>query len=404
MSNFPLFDPPQFFKNVAFHRHTNRSIGWLELFYDLIYVATFIQLGNFLSDNVTLMGFAQFVVLLIVIWWAWTGVTFYQNRFVVDDLMHRTLIFIQIFAIAIIGLSVSSAFGDLYIQFTLAYIATRFILVLMYIRTYRIHQDSQDLTRIYIIGFTIGIFVWFGSLFLSAEYHWVGWLIGIGVELSVPFLPRMRQLQRQWSPDVHHISERFGIFTIILLGESFVKILDDSQGVTLGLNQIIFSIFGSIVTYSLWWLYFSDTADKIIGFASRVKPVLWIYGHLPLSAGLILFGVGAKKLFASTLDYPNDPLDTNYRLLYTVAIVLYLVGLALIDMGFDDEENNKRGIKNTWVHLSSAILITLIGTFYISVNAIVFVIIIASIMMIQIIYGIYKSHNEKNVQLATEIE
>ncbi|MEO0565803.1 MAG: hypothetical protein AAF125_27085, partial [Chloroflexota bacterium] len=54
-----LFTPPKFFSTINFHRHTQRSVGWLELFYDLVYVATLIQIGNYLSDNVTFLGFAQ---------------------------------------------------------------------------------------------------------------------------------------------------------------------------------------------------------------------------------------------------------------------------------------------------------------------------------------------------------
>jgi low temperature requirement protein LtrA len=69
MAKSPLFIPPKYFKNVKFHRHTDRSIGWLELFYDLVYVATLIQIGNFLSKNTTLLGFGQFLVLIVVVWW-----------------------------------------------------------------------------------------------------------------------------------------------------------------------------------------------------------------------------------------------------------------------------------------------------------------------------------------------
>ncbi|MBV7328448.1 low temperature requirement protein A [Chloroflexi bacterium TSY] len=89
MAKSPLFTPPKYFQDVVFHRHTNRSVGWLELFYDLVYVATLIQIGNFLSDNTTLLGFGQFLVLTVIVWWAWTGETIYQNRFVVDDIKHR---------------------------------------------------------------------------------------------------------------------------------------------------------------------------------------------------------------------------------------------------------------------------------------------------------------------------
>lgn len=401
MADSSLFSPPQFFRNVSFHRHSNRNVGWLELFYDLVYVATLIQIGNYLSDNVTLQGFAHFLVLMTVVWWAWSGETFYQNRYVVDDLTHRILVFIQIFAIASLGLSVSEAFGALYVQFTLTYVVTRFILVVMYVRASRAHPESKGLSQGYAVGFSIGIVIWLASLLLPAEYHWVGWLIGIAVELTVPIMPRMREQQQLWAPDIHHISERFGIFTIIVLGESFVKVLDDAQGITIGRDQFVFSTFGLIVLYSLWWLYYGDTAERLIDFAHRIKPLTWLYGHLPLSAGLVAFGVGAKKLFASTLDHPEDPLNPEYRLLYTLAIVLYLVALALIDIALDDDESYLDQKREALVHVISAVIVAVIGVTATGLNGINFVILIAVVMVAQVLFSIYQSRLESS-QVASD--
>ncbi|MCB0157354.1 MAG: low temperature requirement protein A, partial [Caldilineaceae bacterium] len=75
-----------------------RKVTWLELFYDLVYVAVLIQLGNILSDDVSPVGLMRFVVLFVPVWWAWTGITFYMNRFVADDVVHRLLIYLQIVA------------------------------------------------------------------------------------------------------------------------------------------------------------------------------------------------------------------------------------------------------------------------------------------------------------------
>lgn len=386
-----LFTPPKFFRNVHFHRHTDRTISWLELFYDLVYVATLIQIGNFLSNNVTLLGFGQFLVLLTVVWWAWTGETFYQNRYVVDDLTHRLLVFAQIFAVATLGLSISGAFSDLYVQFTIAYVITRFILVLMNARAMRAHPESRQLTQGYVIGFSIGIFIWLGSLLLPADYHWVGWLLGISFELLVPQLPTIRQHRQNWGFDSHHIAERFGIFTIIVLGESFVKILDDAQGITVGANQIYFSTFGLMVVYALWWLYFADTDGKTLNLSPEWRGSSWVYGHLVLSAGLVAFGVGAKKLFASTVDYPADPVSAKYRLLYTAAVVMYLLALALIDLGVKDEKNPQNPMAEALVHLIAAIVIALIGVTMVSANAVTLVLLIAIVMVAQVGISIYQA-------------
>lgn len=389
-----LFTPPRLFSEVHFHRHTQRSIAWLELFFDLIYVATFIQIGNFLSDNVSVTGFAQFAVLLAVVWWSWTGATFFQNRYFVDDVIHRLMVFVQIFAVASLGLSVSGAFGDLYAQFTLAYVVTRLMLVLMYIRSARSHPETARFSMGYAAGFSVGIVIWLGSLFLPADYHWVGWLLGTAVELTIPALPAMRNMQREVGTDLHHMSERFGIFTIILLGEAFIKILDDSQGVVMTIDQILFSISGLIILCSLWWLYFQDNENKTITLVSHVKPLAWIYGHLPLATGLVAFGVGAKKLFAATVEHPADPIDTKYRLLYTTAVVLYLAALALINIGLNDDETGQNQNRQTYMRLGGAIIIAILGVTITGLNAFGFVTVIAAILVVQILSDIYVSYRK----------
>lgn len=388
---FELFNPPKFFADVKFHRHTQRSIGWLELFYDLVYVATLIQIGNFLSDNVSLLGFGQFLVMLTVVWWAWIGETFYQNRYVTDDIIHRIMVFTQMFAVATLGLSISGAFGELYIQFTLAYVTIRLLLVVMFIRASLSHPESRELTRSYAFGFSFGIAIWLGSLLLPAEYHWVGWLVGISVELLVPQLPNIRKLRQTWGIDLHHISERVGIFTIIVLGESFVKILDDSQGIVLGINEFAFSAIGLTVLYCLWWLYFSDTADELIDIKNNWKSTLWLYGHLPLSIGLVAFGVGAKKAFAAVVSYPNEAINPDYRLLYTAAIVLYLLALAMIDIGLDDKQTSTRQRTEAITHLIGAILIVIWGIAFTEVTPILFITPIMIILLVQVIISIYQT-------------
>lgn len=86
--------------------HTEHKVARLELFYDLIYVATIIQLGNALSHHVGLGGVLVFFALFVPLWYTWTGFTFYSNRFMVDDGLHRGRVFIQMFAVDAMAVSV----------------------------------------------------------------------------------------------------------------------------------------------------------------------------------------------------------------------------------------------------------------------------------------------------------
>ncbi|MEL6408634.1 MAG: low temperature requirement protein A, partial [Chloroflexota bacterium] len=218
----------------------------------------------------------------------------------------------------------------------------------------------------------------------------------IAVELIVPTLPNVRRTYGTWTVDIHHISERFGIFTIIVLGEAFVKVLDDAQGTMIGIDELLFSTVGLLVLYSLWWLYFSDTAGKLVDFASNGKAVIWIYSHMPLATSLVVFGVAAKKAFAEAANYPGEALDPKYRILYTTAIVMYLVALALIDFGLNDEETAKPQIQEALAHIVGAILVAIIGITLVGLSSIAFVTCIAVIMLGQVAFSIYQTNKHEH--------
>lgn len=377
-----LWRPPQLNTTWAAEHHEERKVSWLELFYDLVYVATLIQLGNALSEDVSVMGFVKFVALFIPIWWSWTGITFYANRFVVDDVWHRVLIFTQIIAIATLGVSVEGAFGALAVQFTLAYVAIRIILIILYFRAGRHVPKAKPLTDQYVKVFSIAALIWLLSVFVPAPYRYGVWAIGMLADFSVSFLPKTRRLYSLLPADLPHMSERYGIFTIIVLGESFVKVISEASGQAVSFWGYVFSVFGIATTSGLWWLYFDDIVEQRIKNFQGMY--VWLYTHLPLAISLTAFGVAAKKLFTSA---PLEPISAKYLWLYTVAVALYLVCIALIDLVTEREDgetldNTRRAV---WRFGSAALilLIAFIGgsfltpIYYIILMAIIFIVQIA---------------------------
>jgi low temperature requirement protein LtrA len=364
-----LFQPPRYYRDVTFHKHTDRSIGWLELFYDLVYVATLIQIGNYLSSNLDWTGFGRFLVLMFVTWWAWSGETAYQNRFFVDDVTHRLLVLVQMFGVAAMGLSVNEAFAGLSTQFALAFVLVRSVLIVMWLRAYRSHPPSRSLGVGYMTGIGVGLVIWLGSIALPEDARWMAWLVAIAFEIVFFARPAVMRETIAWEPDDHHLVERFGIFTIIVLGEAFVKILDDAQGTQLGFDQIVFGAVLVAGLFALWWLHFSDSAGELYDLSSNVKPLSWVYGHLFLAVALVMFGVAAKKLFAETIKYASETVADEYRLLLTVSLVVFLVGQALITFGVDDALTTLSQKRRVVGYLLAAVVIAVLGATLASLTA-----------------------------------
>lgn len=330
-----------------------RKVTWLELFYDLVYVAAIIQLGNMLSDDVSWDGVIRFVALFIPIWWSWTGVTFYVNRFAIDDLVHRLLIFTQIGFIAVLAMSTQDAFGELGRQFTLAYVGIRAILIVLYLRAYRHLPEARPLTRRYAIGFTVAAAIWLIAAFVPPPARYVLWFVGMAADFAVPLTSR--RLNALLPPDVPHMAERYGLFTIIVMGEAFVKVISSAPADPLTLQPLLLGALGLVSAGAVWWLYFDDVAGSPVKPTGRA-PYVWIYSHLPLAIALTAFGVGIKKVIFLNA---GEALPEKYRLLVGGALVVYLVFGMLIDL-VTTRSHSAETIaprRRTALHLGAAVLI-----------------------------------------------
>ncbi|MEM9654417.1 MAG: low temperature requirement protein A [Actinomycetota bacterium] len=100
-------------------------VTWLELFFDLIYVAALIQLGDRLAGDVSITGVLRFTGAFVILWWTWTGTTAFMNRFAVDDVPHRFLMFVQMFAVGQFAIIAATTETDRARWLPLAYIAAR---------------------------------------------------------------------------------------------------------------------------------------------------------------------------------------------------------------------------------------------------------------------------------------
>lgn len=275
-------------------------------------------------------------------------------------------------------------------QFTHGYVLVRVITILMYVRTYFSHPESRAYAVRYIVGFAGGIAIWLAALVLPAEVHWVAWLVAIAIEALWWARSAVSETEvEDWGPDAHHMLERFGIFTIIVLGEAFVKVLDDAQGTDLGIEQILFGVTALAVLYTLWWLYFSDAADRLFDMSSNFKLRNWSYGHLFLATSLVAFGVAAKKLFAETINYSDQVVTDEYRLLLTAAVAIFLLALAMINYGLDDKLTPHSQIKRVLLYLGVAVVIGGVGLLVTGLTATQFTGIIAGIMILVVALNVY---------------
>ena len=240
----------------------DRSATWLELFYDLVFVVAVAVLGIRLIADTSWTGLASYLGYFVALWWLWASFTFYADRYDTDDLVYRLLAVGQIVAIALLAASISSGPAGSTTAFALAYAAARIVLILMYERVRRHVPETRVLVTGYIKGFTVGAAIWLISAFVPEPFRFFLWAIALAVELATPYI--MRREQAKVPLDVSHLPERFGLFTILVLGESIAAVVAGLGGLGWELAPTLTAALGVVVATGMWWMYFDNLEGSVV--------------------------------------------------------------------------------------------------------------------------------------------
>ena len=283
-----LLSPPQ----LRAVEQGHRSASWLELFFDLVFVIAIAQLATLLAEDASPAGYAGFVLLLVPVWWAWVGYTMYADRFDTDDLAFRLLMAAGMVAVGVLVVAAPTAWGATSMAFAVGYALNRSVLIALYLRALRYVPAVRPLVAVSCAAYATGSALWLCSLLLPVDARPAVWLIAVLVEGAVPWV--FRRAMSAVPTHATHLPERFGLFTILVIGELLVAIVLGIDGANVTVRGVIAAVAGFLVAFALWWIYFDALRD------ARIRPTLlarnaFIYAHLPLALGLVTAAVGIKK-------------------------------------------------------------------------------------------------------------
>lgn len=165
---------------------TERRATWLELFYDLIFVAAMGELAHSLSAHLDLKGIGEFILLFIPIWWCWIGSTFYATRFDHDSVADRIVTLIQMAIVATMAVNVHSGLQDAATNFALCYAAFRGLLILQYLHAGYHVPVARRLTKRYAMGFSLSVMLWMLSILVPTPWRFGLWVVGLIIDFGTP--------------------------------------------------------------------------------------------------------------------------------------------------------------------------------------------------------------------------
>ncbi len=310
----------------------------LELLFDLTFVVAVAgvtaQLAHAMAEGHLLDALAPFLQVFFAIWWAWMNFTWFASSYDTDDVPYRLLTMVQMAGVLVLAAGVPSAFNDAeFGAVTLGYLIMRIGLVAQWIRAGVEDPESRATGLRYAAGISIVQVGWLIRLALAqAGLLPAGWqlpvfLLLVVLELAVPPWAERRH-RTSWHP--HHIAERYGLFAIILLGES---VLAASTGLAAALGAggvsgalVTIAVAGLILLFALWWLYFLEPAGEGLA-AHRDRSYLWGYGHYFIFAALAALGAGLEVAVEATGHHLENvsPVALGYGVAVPVAVFLMLL-------------------------------------------------------------------------------
>lgn len=340
----------------------------LELFTDLCFVVAIAQaateLHHHISDHHAAAGLIGFAMAFFAIWWAWLNFTWFASAYDNDDVIYRLLTILQIVGSLVIAAGIPDIFEGKLLLGVAGYVIMRIALVAQWLRAAYHDPERRKTCLRYAIGIVLVQIFWIALVPISMTapaLTYALFVVGVILELFVPWFAE-RAGQTTWHP--HHIAERYGLFFIIVLGETVLSITLAIQGARAGeglWSPQVFVVVGSgiLIVFSAWWLYFSRSAARTLGRGDRNNQnheMVWGFGHYLIfgAAAAVGAGLAARVDYWSGSEHHGSALSTG--LAVTVPAAVLLITLWAIHLRHHDAS------PRTWGPFLGAVVLILLGT------------------------------------------
>ncbi|WTU30442.1 low temperature requirement protein A [Kitasatospora purpeofusca] len=301
----------------------------LELFFDLCFVVAVGQAGRELAHDLAEGhwgdGLTGYLFAFFAIWWAWMNFTWFASAYDCDDVPYRVTTLVQIAGVLILAAGVPRLFADQDIVLSVVgYVVMRLAMVTQWLRAAAAEEGpARGVALRYAAGITLCQIGWAVVLVLPHDVRAVVIPLGILAELSVPVVAELR-MQTTWHP--HHIAERYGLFTLIVLGETVAAATVAVQSAAdehEGLGRLLpVAAGGLLICFSAWWIYFARPVHDHL--RSNRQAFLWGYGHYLVFGAAAAIGSGLEVAVESAVHQAHVS-ETAATATVTVPTALYLV-------------------------------------------------------------------------------
>ena len=294
---------------------------WVELFYDLIYVAAMLIFSAAVEHVHPQSGISWIVASFAAAWWIWFATTACANRFHSSDLFHRLLLLFQMMVIVLMAMEARvSVLGDS------TWLAAEFGLLLgtvaiMYWRAGRSGSELASAARTLTVINVVAAIVFLIAAGVPESARLALCAVGLAIAVG-PSIVTWHRVDSFSAQAEGHFVERMAAFTLIVCGEAFIEVALGVSGPKIVRIDLVSMIYEFLLTFAMFALYFRDVT--VAGLQQR-RFGWWAFWHL-----LMLIGIAGTAIGSSQLIHvdPRHHIPNLEILKLTGSMVLFFVALA----------------------------------------------------------------------------
>ena len=303
------------------YQSKGRHATWLELFFDLVFVAVIGVLTHDLAHthggHIGLEQLLRFPLVFIPVWWIWMSHTLYANRFDKDNREHK-LFSLSVMAIMVImSTFAKDSLGESFVYFVFLYALVRLMLAALYWNVHRSSAGDIIFAKDVSLATATGALISMSAIFMEGPLKYAVFYLGIGVDAIWQIVLRNKLNTRPI--DRAHLVERMGLLAIIILGESMIALVATLSKDVWDVYDFIGATAGLMLVGAIWWVYFDSF--PILERAKRLTTgSMLIYSHLLLCMGLLILANMIRHAILEDLDRPT------FGLLSITGLILFYLG------------------------------------------------------------------------------
>jgi len=352
-------------KNFA-DRKNERKISWLELFYDLVYVAAIGQLTHRIAVSPTWGTVGYSFLLFCMIFWSWVNGSEYYDLHGGDGIRTRLLTFWQMLGVAAVAITMPDVFDGNHQGFAITFAVVQFLITYLWWSVGLYDPSHRVFNKFYTSNYSVAFVLLIASIFTDFQTAIILWAIALLFDLTAPLVAArtvIRVLKERKQPAFTAsatIVERLGLFTIIVLTESILSTVG-GVGEIKSKQPAVWVVFilGILIAFLIWNLYFDMTSEQETKKGYSYMQYL-IFLHFLLLAALATAGACLRVLMAGVGTVPSITLQ--WMFCGSIAVILLTItGLTYI---MEESEEDRAYIRPvSRLLLGAAVFIMLIPVF-----------------------------------------